>query len=417
MGPSSTLKTLFKDNNSFVPSGNLIDVPLPRILFFLKLQSESGVLSIKRGEAQKHISFEKGNPRFVMSNILKECLGRIFVAKGRITQEQCEESLELMKKYKKRQGEVLVKMGLLKSYEIDEALKEQSRERMISIFKWQDGEYVFTSKLSLKKELVPIDIDIPQIILLGINRYYNINFLKPRLEAVMDLAPVFVESELFPLESFKFSSWETKAIKVFKGRASLRQIIGAEIAGEIDLYHLVYSMGSLDVVKFTDPEAGEFKFEQSSIGRNVIEVSTPFKAIKTKPGTAEVSKEYVYGEKTKERIIKKRKKQLKILQYVLLALILVVFFKWACKPGINIDEFADPQIIESATISDNVVVLKCNPEWNKEKDSEITKGTLNAMMPKIVEQGFKKVRMVDYMGNVIAVAFVDEAGNFLIAPY
>ena len=417
MREASEAKILFDENLSFVPSGNLTNAPLPRILYFLKKGSESGVLSVKRGVTQKFISFENGNPRFVMSNIIKECLGSMLVSKGKITREQCEESLELMKNSKKRQGEILVKMGLLKSSEIDEALKEQARERILELFGWQDGEYIFTPKLSFKKELIPIDIGVSQIVLLGVKRYYEYDFLRKRFVDFLDFAPEFTENGIFNLESFKLAPWEVKAVKVFKGRAALRQIIAAGIARELDLYHLLFAMGSLEVVKFKNPISLEFQPEQSSPGVRLSEIKIPPKKETTKPGTSEVSMEYVYGEKTKERLIKQRKKRLNIAIKLLIPILLVAAFKLFWKGSLRLGEFTDPAVIKSGGMSDGVLTLICNDNWNPTRDPGVTRETLNKMYPKIMRYGHKKVKLTNSSGNLIALAFSGSGEDFLVVVY
>lgn len=103
----------------------------------------SGVLRAERKNLWKEIYFEKGIPVGARSNILKECLGRLLVEFGKLSGEACEESLILMKGLKKRQGEALIKMGLLKEEELPALLRFQLRVRILGLFGWKDADYRF----------------------------------------------------------------------------------------------------------------------------------------------------------------------------------------------------------------------------------------------------------------------------------
>ena len=149
------VETAFDEGFDFSFSGTLEQVPFSRILYFLKRDSRTGILQLTRENLKKVVSFENGDPKLVVSNIVQECLGRLLVAKGRLTLEECEESLRLMKEWGKKQGETLIKMGLIEPYELDEALKMQAKERLLEAFGWQQGEYRFLMKTVLSEDLTP----------------------------------------------------------------------------------------------------------------------------------------------------------------------------------------------------------------------------------------------------------------------
>ncbi len=245
----------YDDGQEFNFVGDIIKMPLPRILYFLKRDSRTGVLSLIKEGFKKVISFENGNPRFVVSNIVQECLGRLLVSKGRLTEAECDESLKLMKEWKKKQGETLIKMGVIEPYELDETLKMQARERMIETFAWFSGEYKFMSKKFLREDLTPIDIDIPQIVLSGVRRYYTLDFLKDFLDTWVDHAPAFNKSTIFKMEDFRFATWDAKTVRFFDGKKTFREILAERIVREIDVYHLMFTFYSLGIYKFEESEA------------------------------------------------------------------------------------------------------------------------------------------------------------------
>mgnify|MGYP001568150869 CR=1 FL=1 len=108
----------------------------PRQLWELYKKGFAGGLRVERGNLWKEIYFDKGLPVGSRSNILKECLGRLLVSYSKLTEEACEDSLILMKGLSKRQGEALVKMGLIKEEELPELLRLQLRARLLDLFAW-----------------------------------------------------------------------------------------------------------------------------------------------------------------------------------------------------------------------------------------------------------------------------------------
>ena len=72
----------------------------------------TGTLYLLREETKKVVFFEKGTPVFVRSNVQSECLGQRLATDGLITQEQCDQTLEAIRRTGKKQGELLVEMGI-----------------------------------------------------------------------------------------------------------------------------------------------------------------------------------------------------------------------------------------------------------------------------------------------------------------
>jgi FixJ family two-component response regulator len=101
----------------------------------------SGRLLLKRGEVWKSVRLMSGRPVQAASNVLSENLGALLVAAGRITPEQSERSIALAREGAGRQGEILVRMGLLTREALRAALRDQVRTRIVACFQWTDAEY------------------------------------------------------------------------------------------------------------------------------------------------------------------------------------------------------------------------------------------------------------------------------------
>lgn len=127
----------------FPEKGSLKKVPFARMLRDLARAQMTGRLYLLSGETKKVVFFEEGTPVFVRSNVLAECLGQILAGEGLITQEQCDQTLEAIRRTGKKQGELLVEMGILSEENLRYALAAQLRQKLWAVFEWERGRYRF----------------------------------------------------------------------------------------------------------------------------------------------------------------------------------------------------------------------------------------------------------------------------------
>ncbi len=127
----------------FPPKGSLRRVPFPRLIREVARNKIDGSLYLLSGQTKKVVFFEQGQPVFVRSNVLSECLGQILAQEGLITQEQCEQTLEAIRRTGKKQGELLVEMGILSEGNLRYGLEAQLRAKLFDIFSWEEGRYQF----------------------------------------------------------------------------------------------------------------------------------------------------------------------------------------------------------------------------------------------------------------------------------
>jgi hypothetical protein len=410
------LKSLFADDDCFSPSGSIEKIPLPRLFYFAKNSALDGILSIRFEDSKKIISFEGGNPRFVMSNIVSECLGRIFVAKGKISEAQCEESLSIMKKEKRKQGEILVTMGLLEPYQIDEALKEQARERVIELFAWKGGEYRFTPQMKLRTDLIPVDIDVSQIVLRGVRRYYDLDHLRKILDSWLDHIPLIQESELFPVESFKLATWEAKIVNSFDGKNSLRSVLNRRISREIDLYHVVFALASLNVLKFRDTDAERSEELEAHRKRRLEKLKSEFKRIRRKEDIIELTKDFVVTGEKKQRETGKRLSRSKIALAAVIIVVLSVILILS-RSGRDFSKYAEPGVIKKGKFDDGVLTLVCEKGWNIGRDQKITRETMEKMYPQLKRDGFTKIKLKDKSGNNLGMIIGGKGDDYYLKVY
>src|SRR5690606_24439892 len=104
--------------NARTARGNLKHKRFPEVLSQLYRWRATGALLLKHERVKKIVYLKDGYPIFVKSNLLSECLGRVLVRERMITEAECEESLEAMKKRKRQQGTMLIEMGIISPHNL-----------------------------------------------------------------------------------------------------------------------------------------------------------------------------------------------------------------------------------------------------------------------------------------------------------
>jgi curved DNA-binding protein CbpA/DNA-binding response OmpR family regulator len=153
--------------------GTLARQPFARIVQRAYSGRLSGALLLSRGETKKIVSFEDGYPVSVRSNMLSECLGQILLEQRLISEETLEDSLRRMKETHQHQGQVLVAMGVLSPYNLSRALMLQMESKLLEIFSWTSGEFMFKKGMSRQDAPMRLERTPAALILEGIRRHYD----------------------------------------------------------------------------------------------------------------------------------------------------------------------------------------------------------------------------------------------------
>ncbi|MEM9461165.1 MAG: DUF4388 domain-containing protein [Myxococcota bacterium] len=177
----------------FPPKGSLRRVPFPRLIREVARHKVDGSLYLLSGQTKKVVFFEGGQPVFVRSNVLSECLGQILAQEGLITQEQCEQTLEAIRRTGKKQGELLVEMGILSEGNLRYGLEAQLRAKLFDIFSWEEGRYQFKSEAPDLQFGITLKSSAEGVIVEAIQDQYSEDRASEALDAVASKYPVLIE--------------------------------------------------------------------------------------------------------------------------------------------------------------------------------------------------------------------------------
>jgi hypothetical protein len=153
--------------------GDLGATPLPKVLATIHRYGVPGVITARRPDIVKKIFLDTGKVVFATSSDMEDALGAFLVRRGLITPADLEESGRRIAFGGKRQGEVLVDMGVLDPPAIAAAILDQVSGVLWSVFDWDSGEVTFEVGRFRAEEKVQMDLPIDRVIREGIMKVAN----------------------------------------------------------------------------------------------------------------------------------------------------------------------------------------------------------------------------------------------------
>jgi len=119
---------------------SLAERSVAEVLWDATQREFSGAVHFESGRHQKVVVLERGELRLIRSNAVRECLGQRLLDSGRVDQQTLEEVMRRAENSQRKQGEVLVAMGVLTRGELNQALTAQGEEKLLELFTWKEGE-------------------------------------------------------------------------------------------------------------------------------------------------------------------------------------------------------------------------------------------------------------------------------------
>jgi hypothetical protein len=123
--------------------GGLGHVPALLLFEYLARHSLKGILELQNGEESKRVWLHNGSIAFVESKPWSEdtSLGRILIQNKLISDPALREGLERSRASGRSLGRVLTSLGHVKTRDLTQSLREQSRLKLDSAFSWTQGTF------------------------------------------------------------------------------------------------------------------------------------------------------------------------------------------------------------------------------------------------------------------------------------
>ena len=228
--------------------GNTSDAGLPKVLAFLNRQRKTGTLFLKTPAFTKKVYLLKGDAIFASSTYADDRLGEMLIKAGKITIEQYDESVRLLKKTGKRQGAILVELGYITPKDLFWGVKYQVREIIYSIFLLGDADYEFIEGEIPENEVITLKLSMGNLIYEGVRRIDNWTRIRnelPGTDAVLGLSSDPVS--LF--QDVEISPQDRKLLSAIDGIKTVKEVIDSSWIGSFEGMKVLYVLWSIGVIE------------------------------------------------------------------------------------------------------------------------------------------------------------------------
>jgi hypothetical protein len=229
--------------------GKIREHNLPLILHTLCSEKERGVLTLSRDDEVKTFALKGGKVLTAASNRLDDRLDQYLLREGLVGLKEILQAEREARRGRRRLGEVLVELGLMRQKDLVRAIIEQMREILFSTFQWTRGAYRFESRPVPEAEDLTLNMSTGDILLAGIRRirsWYRvreaIGGLDTRYKVTARLEEVTKDMDL-SLEEWNFLSQ-------FEAPASLEEVCERSPIRDFEITHLIWAflvVGALEV--------------------------------------------------------------------------------------------------------------------------------------------------------------------------
>ncbi len=228
--------------------GNIKDISLPKLLAHLNHTRKTGTLKIETPIFTKKVYLVKGDAIFASSTYEDDRLGEMLIKAGKITMEQYDKSVELLKKTGKRQGAILVELGYITPKDLFWGVKFQVREIIYSLFQLEEAEYEFIEDVIPQNEVITLKMSMGNLIYEGVRRIDNWTRIRkemPDTETILKLstnpATLFQDIELTPQDK--------KMLTMIDGKKTIKDLINSSWIGSFEAMKILYVLWSIGMLE------------------------------------------------------------------------------------------------------------------------------------------------------------------------
>ncbi|MCD6569806.1 MAG: DnaJ domain-containing protein [Deltaproteobacteria bacterium] len=211
----------------------LKDMPFPLLMKDVLENNFTGVIFVDSNQWRKGLIFKEGLLTAIQSNNPKELLGNILKDMGLITEEENAISLSKARITRRKQGEILLEMDVLRPDEIFHTIRQQTEIRFWDIFSWETGTVRKVAKSSINKDPKLTKDNFTTLIMKGIMEHTPfssiLDILSPyadsRPRKLVKVIPIDIGVDIQDIEKYKVSEL------LFLGQDLPRALLGLYCTG------------------------------------------------------------------------------------------------------------------------------------------------------------------------------------------
>ncbi|MBA4371714.1 MAG: hypothetical protein C0402_02500 [Thermodesulfovibrio sp.] len=228
-------------------NGNIRTTSLVRILVYLNRQRKTGTLSLATAAWTKKLFVHTGDVVFASSTYEDDRLGEMLLKAGKISVEQYDRSVEILKTSSKRQGAILVELGYLTPKDLFWGVKYQVREIIQSLFLAEEAAYAFIEGDIPDQEVITLKMSMGNLIYESVKHIDNWTRIRnemPETSSVLRLS----SDPLSLFQDIELSVQDKKILSLIDGTRTINEVIEASWLASFEALKILYVLWSLGIV-------------------------------------------------------------------------------------------------------------------------------------------------------------------------
>ncbi len=223
------------------------------ILLDLNHNKKNGILEVTNDKINKRIFFKEGDIIFATSNKTEESFVEVMLKTGRITDDQYYQLIDFSEKTGKSHGAALLELGYLKPDKLTSAIKDQVKEIIADLFKWEEARFIFLEEHLLPDKFIKLKMDIADIIYSGCKRISNIMYLKkfmPLMDAI--LLPSHNLTDF--TQNINLDQTDKDVMNLINGERSMQEIINISPYDKQNTMKSLFALISTRIIRVKESE-------------------------------------------------------------------------------------------------------------------------------------------------------------------
>lgn len=244
-------------------TGNIKDVSLVKLLVHLNRNRKTGTLSLRTPVFTKEIYMRAGDAIFASSTYEDDRLGEMLLKTDKITVEQYDKSVEILKSSSKRQGAILVELGYITPKDLFWGVKYQVKEIIQSMFLLEDAEYEFREGQIPAQEVITLKMSMGNLIYEGVKKIDNWTRIRnemPDTDSVLRLGA----DPLTLFQGIELSPQDRKVLSLIDGKKMIKEVIESSWLGSFEALKILYVLWAIGIIEQTTAIQAEAAAEETA---------------------------------------------------------------------------------------------------------------------------------------------------------
>jgi len=249
-------RTWLSPEHHCIQEGPLNRIRLPQLIYECAIARISGTLRVSEGSISKEIIWRNGLITDARSNLKEELLARFLVKHRGLDADKMALALAHAERAGIRLGDALVELKILNGTELARALEAQCKQRIIEVFRWEEGWYELSTGVRSGHSSMGLVEDPLTILVKALRTTTEPTFLEGVFAPFLQDRVVIQGNPRIDFARFRFEPEETALLQKLKEGEILSEVferLGVSPEEILRLQRLIFVLHQTDFIKFERP--------------------------------------------------------------------------------------------------------------------------------------------------------------------